>query len=736
MLDRVGRAATTSRRPRGAPAPGQNRNLLVLPLRIPHRRGFHDDPMNRVYGLQTRLDYRRKPPAPEPGPKVERADHIVANRYRLVEQLGRGGMGIVWRARDERLGRDVALKVLHPWVADDEDLRARFERRQRCWLASSIRTSFASTTCSRTDGQTVLVLELVEGDGLYALVARTEAGLGRDAALLRPRRRGAGARARAGRRPPRPHALERARRATERSRGRDGLRPCSARAELDDGARSRACWPGRPSTGPRNRRLDARPGPARTSTRSAPSLFQLLAGRLPFEGEDRLATGLRRAHEPSPSLGAVAPDVPGDAVRLVDRLLERDPALRGDAVGRRRRAWRGPGSLPFASAGEQARLTSWTTLVVIHHKRCLPPSSRASSASRRRSCSTSARSDRFRAGVSRPLPSCRGRARAGGRRSLCDRGRRPRRRRIAGCRRPARQGGARGARRQRPRRGPARAEAEGRRPLLLRVRACRRDHRAGPARRRSDHGTAAPCSCPSAAAARTRTCRPWRASQGADAFRPARAQRDSRRRAATRRRPRSRPGTRSPPTPRAGTQRETPRAGHARRVDRPAEGAASRRSTASTRPALPTAFETPGSRRRRGAGPTTSVEPGTVLAVTPESGARVPLGSTVTLVVAREPRWETVAQARGDRGRRCRRRSSFPPARGSCSCTDERRRSVSGADGSTSSWSGDERGRRPSSDAGETVVLADVSDRRADDRDRDRRQGRLSALAHSPSKSP
>ena len=48
--------------------------------------------------------------------------------YRIVEKIGEGGMGVVYRARDERLDRDVAVKVLPASVAQDPERIARFER--------------------------------------------------------------------------------------------------------------------------------------------------------------------------------------------------------------------------------------------------------------------------------------------------------------------------------------------------------------------------------------------------------------------------------------------------------------------------------------------------------------------------------------------------------------------------------------------------------------------------------
>ena len=53
------------------------------------------------------------------------------SHYRLIEQIGEGAMGVVWRATDTTLGRDVAIKVLPEAVANDPERMTRFEREAR-----------------------------------------------------------------------------------------------------------------------------------------------------------------------------------------------------------------------------------------------------------------------------------------------------------------------------------------------------------------------------------------------------------------------------------------------------------------------------------------------------------------------------------------------------------------------------------------------------------------------------
>ncbi|MCU0254093.1 MAG: protein kinase, partial [Acidobacteria bacterium] len=55
--------------------------------------------------------------------------------YRLVEPIGEGGMGVVWRATDTTLGRDVALKLMLDVFSNDPERLARFEREARTLAA-------------------------------------------------------------------------------------------------------------------------------------------------------------------------------------------------------------------------------------------------------------------------------------------------------------------------------------------------------------------------------------------------------------------------------------------------------------------------------------------------------------------------------------------------------------------------------------------------------------------------
>ncbi len=92
--------------------------------------------------------------------------------YRVTGPLGKGGMGEVYRARDEKLGRDVAIKVLPEEFAKDPDRVARFQREAKL-LASLNHPNIAAIYGLEDSEQiTFLVMELVEGETLDGRIRR------------------------------------------------------------------------------------------------------------------------------------------------------------------------------------------------------------------------------------------------------------------------------------------------------------------------------------------------------------------------------------------------------------------------------------------------------------------------------------------------------------------------------------------------------------------------------------
>jgi serine/threonine protein kinase len=86
--------------------------------------------------------------------------------YTMSTLIGRRGMGEVYRAKDQKLGRDVAIKVLPEEFAKDTDRVARFQREAKLLASLNHPNIAAIYGFEESDGTHFLVLELIEGDTL------------------------------------------------------------------------------------------------------------------------------------------------------------------------------------------------------------------------------------------------------------------------------------------------------------------------------------------------------------------------------------------------------------------------------------------------------------------------------------------------------------------------------------------------------------------------------------------
>ena len=97
---------------------------------------------------------------------------LVAGKYRIIDEIGRGGMGIVYNAEDTTLARRVAIKVLPEIFTGDPERLARFKREAKL-LASLNHPNIATIHgLEETDGKSFLVMELVEGETLAEQISR------------------------------------------------------------------------------------------------------------------------------------------------------------------------------------------------------------------------------------------------------------------------------------------------------------------------------------------------------------------------------------------------------------------------------------------------------------------------------------------------------------------------------------------------------------------------------------
>lgn len=97
----------------------------------------------------------------------------VAGRYRIIEQIGEGGMGAVYRARQLGIDRDVALKIIRPELARDPGLQARFKREARsASRIQSIRVVTLFDYGQSDDGLMFMAMELLDGESVAERIER------------------------------------------------------------------------------------------------------------------------------------------------------------------------------------------------------------------------------------------------------------------------------------------------------------------------------------------------------------------------------------------------------------------------------------------------------------------------------------------------------------------------------------------------------------------------------------
>jgi serine/threonine protein kinase/tetratricopeptide (TPR) repeat protein len=287
------------------------------------------------------------------------AMHTRLGPYQVQEPLGAGGMGEVYRARDTRLERDVAVKVLPEQLAQDASALARFYREVRAIAALSHPNILAIYDVGSEHGLTYAVMELLEGQTLGDRIRTGLLDWRAAAAIATAIADGL--------------AAAHAKGIIHRDVKPDNvfLTNDGGVKVLDFGlARLESTGSAPPSSGPT---LETQPGlllgtvayMAPEQVRGQPAdarsdifalgcvLYEMVTGRRPFSGQTTADTLAAILHEPAPGLSQSGRARPAELDRLIARCLEKEPARRFQTARDLAGALRGLGQAALTGSPRQ-----------------------------------------------------------------------------------------------------------------------------------------------------------------------------------------------------------------------------------------------------------------------------------------------------------------------------------------------------------------------------------------------
>ena len=262
---------------------------------------------------------------------LARVERALAPQYEVEGELGRGGMGIVYRARDTRLKRTVAVKLLPPELAYRSEIKSRFLREAEMAAQLSHPNIVPIYSVDEKDGLVFFIMACVEGDNLAKRMATY--GPLPVVEVRRILREVSGALAFA-------HARKFIHRdikpdniLIDKDDGRAIVTDFGIARAVQDGAETRLTATGiaigtpaymSPEQAAGDREIDGRADLYALGTLG----YQMLAGRLPFEANSTPALLVKQLSERPMAIVERRPDTPPDLAGIVMRLLEKEPSAR------------------------------------------------------------------------------------------------------------------------------------------------------------------------------------------------------------------------------------------------------------------------------------------------------------------------------------------------------------------------------------------------------------------------
>ena len=245
-----------------------------------------------------------------------------ANRYHIVEELGKGGMGRVYRAIDKKLNEEVALKLIRPEIALDERTLERFQNELKIARKISHRHVGRMYELMEEKGVHFITMEYVAGQDLRSLIRQTGQLTARKAVSIATQVLG---------------GLTEAHRLGVVHRD---LKPSNIIVDREGSARiidfgiARVCGTkGRTGEGAiigtpeymAPEQVEGKPADQRADLYAlGVILFEMVTGRPPFEGETPLAVAVKHKTDPPPDPCSLAPQIPAELGRVILRSLEKD----------------------------------------------------------------------------------------------------------------------------------------------------------------------------------------------------------------------------------------------------------------------------------------------------------------------------------------------------------------------------------------------------------------------------